>query len=272
MQLLGRFGSEAKVLAGGQSLMPLINMRLARPGVLVDINRLTDLSSIREEDGTLVIGAITRHSTIERSELVQRMCPLISEATRLIGYPSIRARATFGGSMAHADPAAEYPGVAVALEATLVVRGPTAERHIAARDFFQGFLTTDLADDELVTEVRIPTQPAGEGWAYAELATRPGDYATVGVVARLSIDRSGRCQMASLTCTSVGPTPIRAARAAAILAGEPPSADLFDAAGAIASEEVQPESDALSSADYKRDMTRVMTRRALEAALQRTRT
>jgi carbon-monoxide dehydrogenase medium subunit len=269
VDLLSRFGGEAKVLAGGQSLMPLINMRLARPAVLIDINRLAELNFIREEDGFLSIGALTRHAAIERSETARRVCPLLSEATALIGYPSIRARATFGGSMAHADPAAEYPSSAVALEASLTVRGPHGARRIAATDFFKGLLTTDLAEDELITDVRIPAQPRAEGWAYTELATRPGDYATVGVIARLGLDAEGRLGSASLTCTSVGPRPIQARRAAASLLGALPTPEALDAASALAAEEVEPESDALSSASYKRAMTRVMTRRALEKALQR---
>jgi len=271
VELLAQRGGDARVLAGGQSLMPLINMRLARPAVLIDINRVTELSSIHLENGTLSIGAMTRHSAIERSDLVHRLCPLLSESTMLIGYPSIRARATFGGSMAHADPAAEYPSVAVALDASLVAVSKRGERRIAASEFFSGLLTTSLADDELLTRVDLPLAPANEGWAYEELATRPGDYATVGVVARLALDANGRCRHASLVCTSVGPIPIRAVRAAASLLGALPTPDAFDAAGAMAADEVEPESDALASAAYKRSMTRVLTRRALAVALDRAR-
>jgi aerobic carbon-monoxide dehydrogenase medium subunit len=269
VRLLGKYGGEAKVLAGGQSLMPLINMRLARPSVVIDINRLGELSYIREEDGVLAIGALTRHQTLERSDAVRRSVPLLKAATALIGYPSIRSRATFGGSMAHADPAAEYPSVAVAVGAQMVVRGPSGERRIDAENFFQGLLTTALQEDELLTEVRVPKQKPGTGWAYEELATRPGDYATVGVVAQLSLDAAGRCRDVGLTYTAVGPTPIRADRAAAALNGQAATTEDFERAGRIAAEEVQPESDALASAAYKREMTRVFTRRALEAALGR---
>jgi carbon-monoxide dehydrogenase medium subunit len=269
VHLLGQFGGEAKVLAGGQSLMPLINMRLARPEVLLDVNRVADLAFIRADGGVLSIGALTRHAAIERSELVRRACPLLVESTRLIGSPAIRARATFGGSMAHADPAGEYPSVAVALSAQVVARGPRGERLIDAADFFKGLLTTDLAEDELITEVRMPLPDPSDGWAYVELATRPGDYATVGVVARLGLDAHGACRRVVLTCTAVGPTPVLARRAAASLDGELPTPELLDAAGGLAADEVEPESDALHSAEYKRAMTRVMTRRALEAALQR---
>jgi len=275
VRLLGQYGSAAKVLAGGQSLMPLINMRLARPAVVVDINWLGELSYIRqeEESGTLAIGALTRHAAVGQSSAVRRSAPLLAAATELIGYPSIRSRATFGGSMAHADPAAEYPTVAVALGAEMVARGPRGERRIPARAFFAGPLTTALADDELLVEVRIPTQERtpNTGWAYEELATRPGDYATVGVVALLEVDPEGRCGDVTLAYTALGPTPIVATQAGNVLRGQPATAQLFDLAGGMAAEEVRPDDDALYSAAYKREMTRVYTRRALEAALARQR-
>ena len=269
VQLLAQFGGDAKILAGGQSLMPLINMRLAWPAVLIDINRIGELAFVREQDGWLVIGAMTRHAVLERSEVVGRRNPLLAYATSLIAHPTIRARATLGGSMAHADPAAEYPSVALAMGAELVALSQRGERRIAAATFFKGLLTTDLGEDELLVEVRLPEQPADEGWAYAELATRPGDYATVGVIARLSLSGDGRCRTASLTCTAVGATPLTARKASAMLIGELPTHANFDAAAALAAEEVTPDSDALTSASYKRAMTRVMTRRALEAALRR---
>ena len=257
------------MLAGGQSLMPLINMRLARPAVLIDINRIPELGVISEEGDALRIGAGTRHAAIERSLIVQHRNALLARATTLIGYPSIRSRATFGGSMAHADPAAEYPSVAVALGAELRLKSQRGERTVGASAFFKGLLTTDLAEDELLTDVRMPNLQPNVGWAYEELATRPGDYATVGIIALLGLDGDGRCAQASLTCTAVGPRPIAATRAAASLLGQPPSLSLFDAAATIAAEEVEPESDALASASYKRQMTRVLARRVLEAALAR---
>jgi CO/xanthine dehydrogenase FAD-binding subunit len=270
LDVLDRYGGEAKVLAGGQSLMPLINMRLARPEVLVDINQLEELSYVRHMGETLRIGALTRHAAIEADASVARANPLLAYATGLIGYPSIRSRATFGGSISHADPAAEYPTVAVALDAEMQVRSrKRGNRHIPAQAFFKGLLTTDLADDELLTEVLLPSPGTNTGWAYEELATRPGDYATVGVIALLTLDGNGRASAARLTCTSVGPVPVTAFRAAACLVGEQPTPRLFEAAGELAAREVEPESDALSSAAYKREMTRVLTRRALESALAR---
>jgi aerobic carbon-monoxide dehydrogenase medium subunit len=269
LELLARYGAEAKVLAGGQSLMPLINMRLARPAVLIDINRIPELSLISEDGDALRIGAATRHVSIERSPSVQHNNALLTRATALIGYPSIRSRATFGGSMAHADPAAEYPSVAVALGAELRLKSQRGERTVKASAFFKGLLTTDLADDELLVEVRMPNLQRNVGWAYEELATRPGDYATVGIIALLGLDSAGDCAQASLTCTAVGPQPIAARRAAASLLGQTPSPSVFDTAASIAAEEVEPESDALTSASYKRQMTRVLTRRALEVALGR---
>jgi carbon-monoxide dehydrogenase medium subunit len=269
LELLARYGGDAKVLAGGQSLMPLINMRLARPAVLIDINRILALASIEHQVDALTIGAATRHADIEGSLVVQQNNPLLSRATMLIGYPSIRSRATFGGSMAHADPAAEYPSVAVALGAEMRLRSQRGQRTVAASAFFKGLLTTDLAEDELLLDVRLPNPHPHAGCAYEEFATRPGDYATVGVIAVLRLDADGRCTAASLTCTAVGPRPIAATRAAASLVGHPAGRASFEAAAQLAAEEVEPESDALSSAAYKRQMTRVLTRRALEVACTR---
>jgi CO/xanthine dehydrogenase FAD-binding subunit len=212
---------------------------------------------------------MTRHAALERSEVVKRRNPLLAHATSLIAHPTIRARATFGGSMAHADPAAEYPSVALAMGAELVALSQRGERHIAANTFFRGLLTTELVEDELLVEVRLPEQPTDEGWAYEELATRPGDYATVGVIARLGLGSDGRCRTASLICTAVGPTPLLASQASAALVGELPTLANFDVAAALAAAEVTPESDALTSASYKRAMTRVLTGRALESALRR---
>lgn len=271
VRLLQRYEGEAKLLAGGQSLMPLINLRLARPSALVDLNRLVELAYIRDADGVVAIGALTRHAQVGRSETVRRRTPLLTEATALIGYPAIRARGTMGGSLAHADPAGEYPTIAIALEAELRVRGPAGERTISAEAFFQGPMTTALAPDEVLVEARFRAQEPGEGWAYLELAPRPGDYAIVGVAARLRLGADGRVAMARLAYTAVGPTPIRAVQAEEVLRGQPVSESLFDLAGAMASEEVQPERDAMFSADYKRAMTRVFTRRALQVAAQRAR-
>ncbi len=195
MDLLRRYGGDAKVLAGGQSLMPLLNFRLSYPAALVDINRITALSYIQHEVGQLRIGALTRQRTIEFSALVREHLPLLYEATTLVGHLPIRTRGTIGGSLAHADPAAEYPAVATAMEAELVVQGSKGQRILRPEEFFVSYLTTALAPDEVLVEVRFPTPPPTSGWAFAEFARRHGDFALVGIAALLDSEGE-RCRRA----------------------------------------------------------------------------
>jgi len=269
LALLARYGDDATLLAGGQSLMPLINMGLAAPTVLVDLNGVQALDYLGEDDAGLVVGALTRDRTLEASAVVRRRCPLLAEAAGNVGYPSIRARATMGGTFAQADPAGEVPTVAMALDAVVRARHAEGERTIGASDFFLGPLTTALEPNELVVEVRWPALPPGSGWAYVELAPRPGDYALVGVAALVTLDADARCTVVRLAYTAVGPTPLRAPEAERALVGRPLDDAALAAAGALAAEAVEPEDEPYASAAYKREMTAVYTRRALRLALER---
>jgi carbon-monoxide dehydrogenase medium subunit len=270
VELLTRHEGEAKILAGGQSLMPLLNMRLARPGILVDVARVDGLDAIREVDGALTVGAMTRQRSMEQSELVQRRYPLIHAATLHIAHPQNRNQGTVGGSLAHADPAAEYPAVALALDAEFRAVGPAGERGIKAADFFVTYLTTALEPTEVLTEIRFPALPARTGWSFKEVARRHGDFALTGVVACVACDRGKRCSTARLVLFGVGAAPVRARGAEQMLAGETLSEPLFERAARTAGEEiVEPLSDVHASAEYRRDLARVLTRRALAEAASR---
>lgn len=269
VSLLKQHGGEAKVIAGGQSLAPLLNMRMARPGVLVDINRVAELDYIREVDGALTIGAIARHRTVERSATVQKRQPLLHAAVRYIAHPQIRNRGTIGGSIAHADPAAELPAVCVALGAELRVTGPGGERAVKADDFFVTFLTTALGPDELLTEVRLPTPSARTGWAFKEVSRRHGDFALAGAAVTLTLD-GGACSDARIALFGVGSIPLRARQAEQMLKGERPSGSLFERAAHEASQEIgDPLSDIHASAEFRRHIAMTLTRQALSEAAAR---
>ena len=265
--LLAEHGVDVKAIAGGQSLMPLLNMRLARPSVVVDLNRVEGLDYIRQEDGWLTIGAMTRQRAIERSDLVQRAQPLLHAATRCIAHPQIRNRGTIGGSLAHADPAAEYPAVALLLDAELRIAGPSGARTVPARDFFVTYLTTALEPEELVTGVRVPVLPERTGWSFLEVSRRHGDFALAGAAATLTLSAGGECASARIVLFGVAPTPVRAEAAEALLTGERPGAVLFEEAGRLAGEGLDEAlSDVHASAEYRRHLARVLTRRALTEA------
>ena len=268
VSLLKQHEGDAKILAGGQSLMPLLNMRLARPGLLIDVARVDGLDYIREEDGGLAIGAMTRQRSVEHSELVQRRFPLLHTAILHIAHPQNRNQGTVGGSLAHADPAAELPATALAVDAEFRAVGPAGERRIKAADFFVTYLTTALEPTEVLTEVRFPELPPRTGWSFVELARRRGDFALTGVVARVTVDAGGRCSAAQLVLFGVGATPMRARRAEQRLVGQQCEAPLFEHAGQTASAEIEePLSDVHASAEYRRDLARVLTRRALAEAV-----
>ena len=270
LALLAEHGGEAKPLAGGQSLIPAMNFRLARPAVLVDLNRVAELGYVRAGRDGLQIGAMTRQRAVERSDAVRSAAPLLAEAMPFIAHPQIRNRGTVGGSLAHADPAAELPAVMLALEARFRARGPRGERWIPAGEFFTGILETALGPDELLLEVVVPKSPARTGYAFAELARRRGDYALVGVAARVTLDRRGRCQAARITLFSVGDGPVLAAAAAAMLDGQEPSPEAIRAAAdAAAQRDIDPPSDIHASAAYRRRLAAVLTRRALARAVER---
>jgi CO/xanthine dehydrogenase FAD-binding subunit len=260
---------ETKILAGGQSLMPLLNMRLARPKLLIDLSRVEDLAYIRETDGGLAIGAMATKRDLEDSELVKTRHGLLHASTVAIGHPQIRNRGTVGGSMAQADPAAEYPAVALALDIEMVATGPDGERVIPAEDFFITYLTTDLAPDEILTEVRVPELAAGTGWGFDELARRHGDFAMVGAVAVLRLE-GGVATDTRIVLFGVADRAIRMPEAEACVNGQAPSAAVFARAGEAVGEAVEdPITDVHGGEEYRRDLARVLTRRVLAQAVER---
>jgi carbon-monoxide dehydrogenase medium subunit len=264
--LLQRYGGDAKLLAGGQSLMPILNFRLARPAALVDINRIPALAYIREDDGAVAFGAMTRQRTIEFSPVVAAKLPLLREATRWVGHLPIRTRGTIGGSIVHADPSAEYPAVLTALGGEVIVQGPKGRRTVKASELFETYLTTTLAPEDLVVEVRLPAMPAGAGYAFEEFARRHGDFAIVGIAAMV-VRAGGRCTAARLATAGAGPVPMRLRAAEEILERDGLSDAAIGGAAARAAELVQPDSDVHASAEYRRHLTRVLTARAIKRAL-----
>ncbi|HEV8613764.1 MAG TPA: xanthine dehydrogenase family protein subunit M [Gemmatimonadales bacterium] len=263
---------EAKPLAGGQSLIPAMNFRLAAPAALVDLNGVAELDGIALHGGSsgdtgLHIGAMTRHSRVERSAEVAERAPLLAETMPFIAHPQIRNRGTIGGSLAHADPAAELPAVMLVLGATLVLRSVSAERRVPAERFFTGLFATALAPGELVTAIEIPAPPPHSGWAFEEMARRHGDYALVGVAALLTLDAAGSTQGARIALLSVGDGPVLAEHAMAALEGQQPvEAALRAAAELAATRDIDPPADIHASADYRRQLARVLTGRALKRA------
>jgi CO/xanthine dehydrogenase FAD-binding subunit len=266
LTLLTRYGGDAKVLAGGQSLVPLLNFRLSRPAALIDLNRIPALAYIRAHDGEVRLGAMTRQRTIEFSPVIAERVPLLTEATRWVGHLPIRSRGTIGGSLAHADPSAEYPTVLVALDGSVVARGPRGERILRAGELFQSYFTTSLEADEILVEVRLPAPPAGAGYAFEELARRHGDFALVGIAAVITRD-GGRCTMARLATAGAGPVPLRLRAAEEILERDGLGDAAIEVAARRAAELVNPDSDLHASADYRRHLTGVLTARAVKRAL-----
>jgi len=272
LALLVEHGTDAKPLAGGQSLIPAMNFRLARPAALVDLNRIAELAYIRSgpDGGGTAIGAMTRQRAVERSDVVARAAPLLAEAMPSIAHPQIRNRGTVGGSIAHADPSAELPAVMLALEARFRTRSTSGERSIAAGEFFKGMLETALGPDELLVEIVLPPLPARSGTAFVEVARRHGDYALVGVAAVVTLDAGGRCRAARIAGLSVGDGPVLLVEAGKILIGQSPSEQLLRAAAdAAATRDVDPPADIHASAAYRRQLVSVLTRRALARAFER---
>lgn len=267
--LLQQHGEDAKILAGGHSLIPLMKLRLATPAYLIDINRIAGLAYIKEEGGYLRIGALTREADLEASELVRTRYPLLADTARVIADPLVRNLATVGGNLAHADPANDHPATMLAYGAELVATGPAGERVIPITDFFVGLFTTALAHDEILTEIRIPAPPPHSGGAYLKLERKVGDYATAGVAVQLTLDGAGACQYVGIGLTAVGDMPIKATRAEDALRGRPLDDASIRAAAQIASEECDPTSDLRGPAEYKRAMVRELTRRALAKARER---
>jgi aerobic carbon-monoxide dehydrogenase medium subunit len=270
LEALARHGWDAKLLAGGQSLVPVMNFRLAQPAVLIDLNRIGGLDHVQPDGGGLRIGAMTRQRTLERDPRVAELAPLLGEAVPFIAHPQIRNRGTVGGSLAHADSRAELPAVAVALRARFRLQRTGGERWVEARDFFAGLLTTVLEPDEILTEVALPPSPPRSGWAFQEVARRHGDYAQVGLAAGVALDEAGRCREARLVFLSVGDRPIEAPEAARLLEGSVPSEEAIAAAADKASrDEMDPTGDIHASSEFKRHLARVLTGRVLRRAFAR---
>ena len=265
IDLLAEHGDEASVLAGGQSLIPLLALRLARPEMLIDINGIDELSGVSVIDGRVVISAVTREYVAEESGTVADTLPLLAAALPLIGHEAIRSRGTIGGSLAHADPAAELPAVARALDAEFVVRGPSGMRVIPAAQWFEGYLTTARRPDELLVEVRFPAAGPGTGVSFEEVARRHGDFAIVGLAASLVMS-GGVIGEARLAFAGVSDVPVRATAAEDLLAGETPSAELFDEAARRATEDLDPPGDLHGSPDYRKTVAAAVVRRGLRAA------
>lgn len=271
LMLLRELGDDARPLAGGQSLIPLLSLRLAQPSHLIDLAGVAELVSIRAENGHLVLGAMVRERSAERHEEVHRQTPLLAQALPLIGHPAIRSRGTVGGSLAHADPAAELPAVAVALDAELVAQShDRGRRTIKAADFFTGFFTTALTPDEILTAIRFPAPAPGTGSAIAEVTRRHGDFAVVGAVAVVRLE-AGRIADARLVLTGMSDTPVRATAAESMLVGAEPTDEAFTAAAGEASKDLSPRADVHGTSAYRRHLAGVLVRRTLSAAVQRAR-
>jgi aerobic carbon-monoxide dehydrogenase medium subunit len=264
---LARGGPDAKLLAGGQSLIPLLNFRLARPALLVDLNRIGELAYVTPRDGGVAIGAMTRQATLERHPGLANSQPLLCEAVRWVGHPAIRSRGTLGGSLAHADPAAELPAVAVCLDARLSVVGPGGRRSLAAEDFFVGYLSTVLEPDEILVETWLPDLAPGTGQAWLELARRHGDFALAGVAVSLSVQQE-RVETARIVLTGVGGTPVRVREAETMLMGSSASERVVAAADAVRSA-IDPDADIHASKAYRTHLAGVLTERAIRLAYER---
>lgn len=271
LDILNQRGPDAKLLAGGQSLIPVMNFRLAQPALLVDMNRVSGLSRLLPtSSGGLQVGAMVRHSQLEHSEAVATLAPLMHETMPHIAHPQIRNRGTIGGSLAHADPAAELPVIMVALQAQFRLRRRGGERWVNAEDFFQSLFTTALEADEIVVEIAIPPLPRHTGCAFLELARRHGDYAQAGVAAVIQLDEAGYCRQARLVYLNAGEIPMVAARAASAMVGHIPTANLItDLALSAARNEIDPTGDIHATAEYRRHLAFVLGKRAMQQAVAR---
>lgn len=270
LEIKAQGGDEAKLLAGGQSLIPAMNFRVAQPALLIDLNKLDELRFIKEDKGELKIGTMTTQATVEKSNAVKNANPLIHETMPFIAHPQIRNRGTFGGSLAHADPASELPVVATALGAKFKAQNTSGERWIEAKDFFLGFLTVSLEDDEMLTEISFPKFSKKTGWSFMEIARRHGDYAMAGVAALITINGGGTCKNARLVYLNVGDGPVDAVEASEILAGNKiTEASIEAAAEKAAEDEIMPYGNVHASADYQKHLVKILTKRALTTAFER---
>jgi aerobic carbon-monoxide dehydrogenase medium subunit len=269
LSLLKKLGSDAKLLSGGQSLIPMMKLRLVSPQYIVDINRIPGLDYITESDGQLRIGALTREHELEASDLVKSKFPILADTAKVIADPLVRSQATVCGNLAHGDPANDHPATMLALGAICLATGQKGQRTIAIEDFFPGLFTTALEPDEILTEIRIPLPPPHSGGAYLKLERKVGDFATAGVAAQVTLDGAGTCQRAGVGLTNVGLTPIKASKAEAFLSGKALDEATIKQASELAASESEPMDDIRGSAEYKRDLVRVLTARALVQARDR---
>jgi carbon-monoxide dehydrogenase medium subunit len=269
--LLVKLGSDAKVLSGGQSLIPLMKLRLASPSHLVDINGISGLAYVREEGGVLRIGGLTREADLEDSDLVRTRYPLLFDTCKVIADPIVRNLATIGGNLAHGDPANDHPATMLALGAEVVAVGSGGERKIPIGSFFTGPFSTTLKADEIVVEIRVPTPRPGSGGAYVKMERKVGDFATAAVAVQLTLGAGGTCDEVGIGLTNVGSVPIKATKAEAALRGKRPDEAAIKQAGQLAAEASDPAADLRGSVEYKRDLVRVLTGRAIRRALERAR-
>lgn len=270
LDLMSQHAREGKILAGGQSLVPAMNFRVAQPSVLIDLNRVAELSYIREDGNVIRVGSMTRERHIEFDMSISKRIPLLTEATPFIAHPQIRNRGTIGGSIVNADPAAELPVLMLALSARLKAKNVSGERWIDAQDFFAGMFTTALEPDEILVEIELPFMPSRTGWSFMEVAPRAGDYALMGVAALVTVDENSKCEQAKLVYLNAGEGPIDAKEATKILQGEKLNDKLIEAAAVMASEkEINPFGNVHTSSDFQRHLANVLTKKTLKQAMQR---
>jgi len=268
--LMSQHAGEAKILAGGQSLVPAMNFRIVQPSVLIDLNRVQELSYICEENNVIRVGAMARERHLEFDPSIANHTPLLAEAVPFIAHPQIRNRGTIGGSLVNADPAAELPVLMLALSARLKAKSVSGERWIEAHDFFAGMFSTALAPDEILVEIELPFMPPRTGWSFMEVAPRAGDYALMGLAALVTLDEDGKCRTAKLVYLNAGDGPVDAKEAAGMLAGEMLNDSLIESVAAIASEkEIDPFGNVHTSPEFQRHLADVLTKKALKQAIQR---
>ncbi|MBC7877820.1 MAG: xanthine dehydrogenase family protein subunit M [Anaerolineales bacterium] len=268
--LMSQHAGEGKILAGGQSLVPAMNFRVVQPSVLIDLNRVAELSYIREEDNAIRIGSMARERHLEFDSSIKKRTPLLHEAVPFIAHPQIRNRGTIGGSIVNADPAAELPVLMLALSARLKAKSKSGERWVEAKDFFAGMFTTALEPDEILVEIELPFMMPNTGWSFMEVAPRAGDYALMGVAALITLDGNGKCEAAKLVYLNAGDGPVDAIEAAESLVGEALNDNLIESAAVIASEkEINPFGNMHASTDFQRHLAKVLTQKALKQATQR---
>jgi carbon-monoxide dehydrogenase medium subunit len=267
--MLQQHGDEAKILSGGQSLIPMMKLRLARPGYLVDINRIAGLSHVKEEGGFLKIGGLTREAELEASPVVRSKYAIIVDTAHVIADPQVRNLATVGGNLAHGDPANDHPATMLALGAQVVATGPKGERVIPIEDFFVTLFSTALQPDEILTEIRVPIPPPRSGGSYVKLERKVGDFATAAVAAQLTLDEKGACQKVGIALTNVGPTPVKARKAEDFLRGKKPDEANIRQAAQLAADASEPSADLRGPVEYKKGLVKELTKRALIRAVER---